>query len=471
VTRVVVIGAGIAGLAAAWELSRRMPAAQVLVLEGAAEIGGKLRTRTVAGIPVDVGAEALLARRPEGVGLIEEAGLAAQRIDPLTTTAQLRVAGMRVPLPARTLLGIPADLSAARSSGALTDAALARVAAEPSAQPMPTLADDVAVGALVRERLGNEVTDRLVEPLLGGVYAGHADQLSLRATMPALAIRLARDGGSLVRAAQAVTDAGAHDPAAGAVFTSLVGGLGTLPPALARTAGFTVRTSVTVRSLRRYGHGFVLECGPAPAPELVEADAVVVATPAGKASQLLRAVAPYAAADLRGVESASVAIVTVAYRNVAPPPGSGLLIAAREGFTVKAVTLSSQKWPIATGGLTVLRASVGRAGEAAVLQREDAELIALVRHELRALVGIEGEPVDAVVTRWGGGLPQYAVGHMQLVARVRAAVAEVDGLAVCGATYDGVGIPACIASGRLAAEHVAGHLAAGLAGRSGTGGE
>jgi oxygen-dependent protoporphyrinogen oxidase len=162
-----------------------------------------------------------------------------------------------------------------------------------------------------------------------------------------------------------------------------------------------------------------------------------------------------------------VAIVTVAYRHVAPPPGSGLLIAAREGFTVKAVTLSSQKWPIATGGLTVLRASVGRAGEAAVLQREDAELIALVRHELRALVGIEGEPVDAVVTRWGGGLPQYAVGHVQLVARVRAAVAEVDGLAVCGATYDGVGIPACIASGRLAAQNVAGHLAA----RSGTGGE
>jgi oxygen-dependent protoporphyrinogen oxidase len=471
VTRVVVIGAGIAGLAAAWELGMRMPAAEVLVLEGAAEIGGKLRVQTVAGISVDVGAEALLARRPEGLQLIDEAGLAAQRIDPLTTAAQLRVAGARVPLPARTLFGIPADLAAARSSGALTDAALARIAAEPSADPLPAIADDVAVGALVRDRLGNEVTDRLVEPLLGGVYAGHADQLSLRATIPTLAAKLAREGGSLVRAAQAVTDVGSHDPGAGPVFTSLAGGLGTLPQALARADRFTVRTSATVRSLRRHGHGFVLACGPVPAPELIEADAVIVATPAAKASQLLRELTPYAAAELRSVETASVAIVTLAYREVTPPPGSGLLVAGREGFTVKAVTLSSQKWPIATGGLTVLRASVGRAGEAAALQRDDAELIALARHELLPLLGIDGEPLDALVTRWGGGLPQYAVGHVQMIARVRAAVADVPGLAVCGAAYDGVGIPACIASARLAAAKVAGHLAGQPAGRCGAGGE
>jgi len=171
-------------------------------------------------------------------------------------------------------------------------------------------------------------------------------------------------------------------------------------------------------------------------------------------------VAPAAAAELRGVESASVAITTLAFRDVRLPAGSGLLVGANEGFGVKAVTLSSQKWPLETGGLTLLRASVGRAGENHLLQRGDDDLIAVVRHELRALIGVDTEPVDALVTRWGGGLPQYAVGHVDMVARVRAAVAAVPGLGVCGAAYDGVGIPACIASAQGAADQVLASLRA-----------
>jgi len=159
-------------------------------------------------------------------------------------------------------------------------------------------------------------------------------------------------------------------------------------------------------------------------------------------------------------ESASVAITTLAFRDVRLPAGSGLLVGANEGFGVKAVTLSSQKWPLETGGLTLLRASVGRAGENHVLQRSDDDLIAVVRHELRALIGVDTEPVDALVTRWGGGLPQYAVGHVDMVARVRAAVAAVPGLGVCGAAYDGVGIPACIASAQGAADQVLASLRA-----------
>jgi oxygen-dependent protoporphyrinogen oxidase len=168
----------------------------------------------------------------------------------------------------------------------------------------------------------------------------------------------------------------------------------------------------------------------------------------------LQDVAPDAAAELAMIESASMAIVTLALRGAELPPGSGLLVGAREGLAVKGVTLSSQKWPLPTGGLTVLRASVGRAGEAHLLQRGDDELIDLVRHELRTLLGLRAEPVEALVTRWGGGLPQYAVGHVERVARIRAAVAQVPGLAVCGAAYDGVGIPACIASARAAANRL-----------------
>lgn len=446
--RVVVVGGGISGLSAAWRIAEY---AEVMVLEAADAVGGKLRTASVAGIPVDVGAEAMLARRPEGVELAKAAGLGDALIEPLTTSAAVYAGGARHPLPARTMLGVPGDVAALRRTGVLSDAAVSIVDSEQSRPPLRPLLDDVAVGPLVRNRLGAEVVDRLVEPLLGGVYAGRADQLSLRATMPALADHL-REGGSLVRAAAAVsTDAAVTG---GPVFASLAGGLGRLPIALAASGRFAVRTGVTVRAVSRTASGFALECGPVPRPELVETDAVVVATPPSKAARLLRDVAPAAGAELSTVDTASVAIVTFAYEDVAPAAGSGLLVGAREGYRVKAVTLSSQKWPISRDGLTVLRASIGRVGETADLQRDDADLIAMVRHELPALIGVDAVPVDALVTRWGGGLPQYAVGHLEIVARIRAAVAAVPGLAVCGATYDGVGIPACIASARRAAERV-----------------
>jgi oxygen-dependent protoporphyrinogen oxidase len=307
----------------------------------------------------------------------------------------------------------------------------------------------------VRGRLGDEVADRLVEPLLGGVYAGRCDALSLRATMPALAAKLSA-GGSLVAAARAVTEAGARSPARGPIFTTLRGGLGRLPRVLAGSGRFAVRTGVTVKRVRRSADGFVLDCATGAAAEQVRADAVIVATPAAKAARLLGEVAAEAARELDTVESASMAIVTFAFRagDVRLPPGSGLLVGAGERLATKAVTLSSQKWPIEADGLAVLRGSVGRVGETLPLQLADDELVGLVRRELRALIGVDADPVDTRVTRWGGGLPQYAVGHVERIARVRASVATVPGLAVCGAAFDGVGIPACIGSARAAVDRL-----------------
>ncbi|HKC28978.1 MAG TPA: FAD-dependent oxidoreductase, partial [Jatrophihabitans sp.] len=191
-----------------------------------------------------------------------------------------------------------------------------------------------------------------------------------------------------------------------------------------------------------------------PVAEAVEADAVVVAVPPSKAARLLAAVAPQAARELGAVDSASMAIVSFAFKDVQPPSGSGLLVAAGERLATKAVTISSQKWPLDSGELTLLRASVGRAGENLALQLDDRELVGLVRRELVALLGIDADPVDVRVTRWGGGLPQYAVGHVARMARVRESVGAVAGLAACGAVFDGVGIPACIASARAAVDLV-----------------
>ena len=470
--RIVVIGGGIAGLAAAFRLRQLQPDAEVLVLEAADRVGGKLRRVQVAGAWVDVGAEALLVRRPEGVATIGALGLAEEIIHPLTTAALLRNRGANRPLPPRTLMGVPTDLAALREAGVVSEATLDRIAAEPAGGPYPPLAEDVSVGDLVADRFGAEVVDRLVDPLLGGVYAGQARRISLQAAVPGLASRLMSDGGSLLTAARAQVAAGARDEPGRPVFASLPGGLARLTETLAADGGFTVRCRTTVRTIQPTGSGFRLWLGPVPAAEQLTADAVVVATPAGKAATLLAELAPAAAAELADIETASMVIVTLAFRLPLPwplPAGSGILIPDGEGLAGKAMTFSSQKWPGvgAESGVLLLRASLGRAGEQTQLQRTDAELIATVRRELAELTGLTAEPVDSHLQRWGGALPQYAVGHPDRVRRIRTAVAEVPGLAVCGASYDGVGIPACIGSAHLAAEQVSSALAAAaqMAGR------
>ncbi|MEP6852184.1 MAG: protoporphyrinogen oxidase [bacterium] len=458
--RVVVVGGGIAGLAAAERLGRARPDDEVVVLEAADRIGGKLRVNEVAGHPVDVGAEALLVRRPEGLVLARAAGLSDEVIRPLTTAASIWT-GRPHPIPGGTVLGIPGDVEAATASGLFSDATLRRLAAERE-EHHPRLEQDVSVGDLVGERLGQEVVADLVDPLLGGVYAGRAGEISLQAAIPALAARLATEGGSLVAAAAALNEAGrAATPVGAPVFASLRGGLGRLPEQVATRGRFTVRTRATVRALsRRPGGGFVLAVGSRPDGETLEADALVLAVPAGKAAALLRESAPVAARELAGVRTASVAIVSLALPgDVALPAGSGLLVPAGRGLAVKGVTLTSQKWPDGPDGLSLLRASFGRVGDEAVLQRDDRDLVALAAAELEVLLGGPLRPVDAVVTRWGGGLPQYDVGHVDRVLRIRADVAAVPGLAVAGATYDGVGIPACIASAWAAAAQVGAALA------------
>jgi len=467
---VAVVGGGISGLAAALFLAER-PGLRVTVLEAADAIGGKLRAAEVAGLSVDVGAETMLARRPEGVELARRVGLGADLVAPATSAAGLWTRGAIRPLPLGQVMGVPGDLRALAASGVLARPALGRVALDRLLPATPldralAAGEDVAVGRYVAARLGRAVVDRLVEPLLGGVYAGRADELSLLATVPALAAA-AGDQRSLLAAAARVAAAGAGrtEP----VFAGLRGGVARLADAVAAAAGAEIRTATTVRALRRTPSGWELTLGPTRAPGLLTADAVVLALPARPAARLLAGEVPAAAVELAGVDYASVALVTLALPAgsfAAPPEGSGFLVPPVDGREVKAATFSSVKWgwlaeAAGLAGLVVVRCSFGRYGETHVLQRDDAELVAAAVRELRAATGLRGTPVDAHVMRWGGSLPQYAVGHLDRVSRVRSAVDEVPGLAVCGAAYDGVGIPACVASARRAADRVLAGLARG----------
>jgi protoporphyrinogen/coproporphyrinogen III oxidase len=483
---VVIVGGGIAGLAAAFFLGDE--AVRVTVLEGSPRLGGKLSVSEIAGIAVDEGAEALLVTRPEGTGLITQAGLGGERVEPGTTSSAIWTLGALRPLPRRQFMGVPSDMTELASSGVVSAAGVAR--ASQDLELPPTVRDgDVPVAGYVGARFGPEVVDRLVDPLLGGVYAGRSAELSFDATLPALAAA-SRRYRSLAEAAGSLLPASAPPPvgdqdgapagtrSGGSVFTTLAGGLGILPPLLAEGSGAEVRTTSMVRELSRAGRGWRLTVGSAAAAEAeqVEADAVILAVPARPAGRLLARVPGVSAAvtALAEISYASMAIVTLAYpRSAFPGAGlaalgwSGYLVPAVDGWAVKAVTFSSVKWPhladaSAPGAepLEIVRCSVGRIGEEALLLRDDDDLAALAAAELADATGVRGVPVARRVTRWGGALPQYTVGHLDRVARIRAAVASQPGLALCGAAYDGVGIPACVATAQAAVSQVMAFLTA-----------
>jgi len=455
--RIAIVGGGISGLAAAHRLRTLLGREAVItVLEQRDRTGGVLHTVDLAGVPFDVGAEAFLARRPEVPALLDELGLIGRIVHPTGARASVRAAGRTGPLPGATLMGVPT--SAARLDDVLSPDGLAAVAAEPAA-PLDWSRDaDPALGMLLRERFGAEVTERLADPLLGGVYAGRVDALSLRATVPALAAALDAGATSLTAAADRAVGVGPA-PAGGPVFGAVEGGYQVLLAALAAASGALLRLRTTVRELERTATGWRLTLGPVPAPEYLDVDAVVLAVPAPAAARLLATAAPNSARAAGEIELASSVVVALAYEPdaVTLPGTSGVLVAADEPLAIKAATHSTTKWAhLSPDGLVRLRASLGRFGEAATLQVDDAELVAWVRADLAALTGTTAAPVAVHVQRWGGGLPQYAPGHLDRVAAIEQGLPA--GLAVAGAALHGVGVPACIATGRAAAERVAGAL-------------
>jgi oxygen-dependent protoporphyrinogen oxidase len=449
--RIVVIGGGMAGLAAAHRARERAgDAAEILIVDRAQRLGGKIRTGWLGGAPIETGAETFLVREQGQesavLDLARRVGLGDDLVHPEPVGAAIVLGGQLHPIPAGTLLGIPGPGAKLGELATLDDGR-----DQDRGGPVLNGGNDIAVGQLVRQRYGYDVVNHLVEPMLGGVYAGRADKLSLAATVPALHEAAQREH-TLASAVEAAMRA-APRPAGSPVFASVRGGLSRLVAAIEERAKAQVSLGDPVRALTRTRDGYELTVGSAASPRRIEADAVVLATPAAPAARLLRQVSPVAADTVACLDYASVVLVGLAL-----PPGtelpdlSGFLVPPVEDYAIKAATFFTRKWAH-LGDQPIVRASLGRYGDERVLQRTDDELAALALDDLGRILGRPlPAPVQTQVTRWGGGLPQYGVGHVERVRRARADLP--DSLALAGAAYDGVGIAACVRSGESAADAV-----------------
>jgi protoporphyrinogen/coproporphyrinogen III oxidase len=477
-----VVGAGISGLAAAWEALQR--GQDVVVLEADDRPGGKLRRSPVAGtgIALDEGADSFLARRPEAVELCRELGLGVGLTAPATGTAYVWSEGGLRRLPREQLLGVPTDLDAAAASGILSPAGVERARADLGA-PDDRPAGDESIGALVRRRLGDEVLDRLVAPLVGGIWAGDCDRLSLQVAAAGLAAARDRDP-SLMRGAAAVraevagsTEAGGNtaggDAADRPVFLAPSGGVTQIVEALADRLEDRMRCRAPVTTLEPHGGRWNVAIGPAAVPagqggpgsrgSRLVADRVVLATPAYVTAPLLAGLAPPVADFLGAIEHTSVVLtVMVVPRGGVDHPldGSGFLVPQSAGRLLTACSWMTSKWAhlgAAVPDTVILRASAGRAGDQRALGLTDDELVTGLRADLRDTMGLHAEPTAVRITRWRRSFPQPRPGHLAALEAADTALAErAPGLAITGAWASGVGIPACIHSARLAVAAVSG---------------
>ena len=459
------IGGGISGLAAAWELTggaapgRQAPA--VTVLEASDRLGGPLRSGEVGGRVVDLGPDGFLGRRPEAVDLCREVGLADTLVPIAARGASIWARGRLRTLPEGHALGIPTRFWPTARSGIVGfrgSLGLARDALLPRPDVRGPIGDR-AIGPLVARKLGQRVVDTMVDPLIGGIHAGSVDDMSAAATFPPLLAAAQRRGG-LMRALRA--EVPAPDPDGPPLFWALDGGMASLVGALAaalQARGVDIRLdSPAVRlersSVRRWN--VAVADG-----QTSEADAVVLATPAPATATLLRPHDDEVAGLLDAIDYSSVVLVTFRVGTDDIPTtrnGTGFLVPrrsphkGREPWAVTAGTYLDRKWPhLERGDDALLRASLGRVDDTRSRDWSDEDVITRAWEDLGALMGVRGQPMEARVTRYADAFPQYRVHHLLRTAGVESALARLGGLAVAGSAYRGVGIPACIASGRAAA--------------------
>lgn len=454
----VIVGGGIAGLSAAWYARQRDADVQITVLEASERWGGKVYTEQVdadgdAPLILEMGADAFLTRKPWALALARELGL-DERIQGVNTNNSRTFvlhSGKLTPLPQGLQLLVPTQLLPFLRSPLFSWRGKLRVLLERFV-PQREAYGDETLANFVRRRLGAEALDKLGESLLAGVYNAEPERQSMQATFPQFPA-LEQKYGSLIRGSRAAQAERKAAPTTEPPFISFKTGAHELVDALVDQLDADLRLNTAVESVEKVGgsYQFVLASG-----EMLEADAVIFATPANVTAKLLQRTAPEAAAHLSEIRYAGIGTCYLSFRRVDVPhvlDGFGVVIPSSEGRQIDGMTWTSSKWDgRAPDDEVLLRVFFGGPHTRAMLDLNDADLLAAVRGELRDLLGIEALPLFERVFRWREGYPQYDVGHLERVAAIEAALP--DGLLVTGSSYRGVGVPDCIKQGQAAAQQV-----------------
>lgn len=472
---IVVVGGGITGLTAAYRLT--LGGADVVLVEPD-QLGGKLRTSVFAGRPVDEGADAFLLRVPWALQLCRDLQIEDELISPAERAAYIAGADGLHLLPEGHVLGVPTDLDALAASGVVSTAAVARAAEDldlPAAPEDPGVSgEDVTIASYLRRRLGDEVFEQLVDPLVGGINAGDTERLSLAAVVPQLDAAARSGDPSLIRSCRAQRERALAAPGAipdAPVFASPLGGMARIVDAL---VGFLPdldlrlgRMVVAIEPAVGDGATVTLDDG-----TTVDAAGVVLACPTGVAARLVDDLAPDAAATLASIDYASVTLVTLAFDRVDvvdPLAASGLLVPHRQGRLMTACSFATSKWAQLRDPErddVIFRVSAGRHGDVRHLDLDDRSLTDALLTDLDATLGLRGAPTEVRVNRWRHSFPQYAPGHLARVDAAEAALAAVlPTVVLAGAGYRGLGVPACVRQGNEAADRLLSSTSAIISGR------
>lgn len=453
--KVVVVGGGMSGLATAHFIHRHLgEGVQITLVEAEPQLGGKVATQEFGGHLVDTGPDALLMRVPAMATLLKDLGFNDQLVAPASLGAHVWSRGRLRRLPTGTLFGVPDRLVPLVKSQLLSPMGLVRAALDLVLPRNRSLSDDPSIADLVAPRLGAQVFDRLVEPLLGGVHAGRAAELSARSTVPEIAA-LAQKNRSLYLGLRRLRHHAAPS-SGGPVLITLAGGLVRLIEALAAQLGKAdVRLNTNVSLVAREGAGYRVDLADG---QSIAADAVVLATPAFVSSRLLTDVAPDVATVLDEIPYVDVATIWLAYPPSAmgrPLDGTGFLIPPEEGKLLVGCTWSSAKWPhLHDDNLVLIRCMVGRRGDTRWLSMDDQALVSGVHDELVESMGLTSGPIHQSIQRWPSGMPQYVVGHQNRLDAMKASLSRLPGLYLTGAAFRGVGLASCVADAERTAKEV-----------------
>lgn len=461
--RVAVIGGGMAGLSAAYTLLQvkgDVPL-HVTLFEADERAGGKVKTTPFAGVPVDEGPDAFITRQPWAMELSRKLGLADEFVVPDTGKTHLWTRGRLRSLPTGLVQGVPTDAVAVAKSGILSLPGLLRAGLD-LVLPAQALPDDPTVAEVIGSRFGREMVERLVEPLVGGIFAGRASHLSLAMTAPQLA-QAARQQRSLLYSLLQLRKQAQPATTSGPAFLSFRQGLGYLPERLfdAMKGELDVRLNTRVQAVTRLENGnYRVSC--VDGSEVI-VDGLIVAVPAWVAKEVVRALTPAVAAELAQIAYASVIVATLGYRPEAVPgplQGNGFLVPRVDKRLMTACTWMSSKWEHLRRAtdLVIVRCSVGRYLDERGWHISDKALVARLQRELEASMGVREWPVEVRVSRWERAFPQYDAGHRARVVRIERLLNETPGVLLAGAAYHGAGVPACVRDGEQAALKLWQHL-------------